>query len=380
MRLLPILLTMTLVSSSCNHGYRPGNGGKTDTTAVKLSAGRFKLENGDGFKKLTVRDPWQNAEGEELIYYLAPVETVLPESISDDHVIRVPVKRMVCMSVTHLAMLRALDATDVIVGTSGTSLIYDQGLREDVINGRISDVGYEGNLDKEMIVSLKPDLLMAYGVGPSSSEYLRKLTDMGVKVMFNADYLEEHSLARCEWIKVFGVLTGKEEMADSICREVTENYLQLAGMVKRAGGLQPDILLGSPWQDVWYISPSNSYIGSLISDAGGHYLFDDLTAPNSVPYSVEAVFNMATEADVWINPGIAATLNEIAASDRRMTKLPVYKSGNVWNNRNRMTDEGGNDYWESAVVRPDLLLGDFISILHPELLPGRLPFYYRKLE
>ena len=79
-----------------------------------------------------------------------------------------------------------------------------------VASGRIPDVGYESNLDKELIVSLKPDLLMAYGVGASSAEYLRKLAEMGVKVMYNADYLEEHPLARCEWIKVFGLLTGRE--------------------------------------------------------------------------------------------------------------------------------------------------------------------------
>jgi iron complex transport system substrate-binding protein len=63
-----------------------------------------------------------------------------------------------------------------------------------------------------------------------------------------------------------------------------------------------------------------------------------------------------------------------------MTKLPVYKSGNVWNNRKRMTPGGGNDYWESAVVRPDILLADFISIIHPELLPGQQPYYFMRLR
>ena len=121
-------------------------------------------------------------------------------------------------------------------------------------------------------------------------------------------------------------------------------------------------------------------MGRLISDAGGRYLFDDLTEPNSVPYAVEAVFRRATEADLWLNPGTAESLNDIAVSDHRMTKLPVFTSGGIWNNRNRMTTSGGNDYWEGAVVHPDLLLRDMVSILHPELLPDYKQLYFRRLE
>jgi len=131
---------------------------------------------------------------------------------------------------------------------------------------------------------------------------------------------------------------------------------------------------------VWYISPANSYTGRLISDAGGRYLFDDLTEPNSVPYAVEAVFRRATEADLWLNPGTAESLNDIAVSDRRMASLPIFASGSVWNNRNRMTPSGGNDYWEGAVVHPDLLLRDIVSIIHPELLPDYKQLYFKRLE
>jgi iron complex transport system substrate-binding protein len=45
-----------------------------------------------------------------------------------------------------------------------------------------------------------------------------------------------------------------------------------------------------------------------------------------------------------------------------------------------MTPSGGNDYWEGAVVHPDLLLRDIVSILHPELLPDYKQRYFRRLE
>ncbi|HWR74289.1 MAG TPA: ABC transporter substrate-binding protein [Bacteroidales bacterium] len=380
MRLCIILIIPVLFFCSCSNGNRKAEGRQNKTAASVYTASRFRIDDFNEFRRLTVFDPWQNSSGNELVYYLAPHNVPLPDSISETQVVRVPVKRMVCMSTTHIAMLSALDEGGIIVGVSGTGLVYDSLIRAVVASGRIPDVGYESNLDKELIVSLRPDLLMAYGVGVSSAEYLRKLSEMGVKVMYNADYLEEHPLARCEWIKVFGILTGREEKADSLFREVSAAYSSLADMVRSAVKDKPDVLLGAPWEDVWYISPANSYTGRLISDAGGRYLFDDLTEPNSVPYSVEAVFRRATEAAFWFNPGTAESLNDIAVSDQRMTRLPVFASGSVWNNRNRMTPSGGNDYWEGAVVHPDLLLRDIVSILHPELLPDYKQLYFKRLE
>ncbi len=380
MRIDAVLLAATLLLSSCRNGNRPAENLNDTTKSAGYSASHFRIDEFAGYRRLVITNPWQNTSGTELVYYIVNRDAGLPDTVPEASVIRVPVQRIVCMSTTHTAMLRALDAVETIVGISGTDLIYDSLIQEAINRGRISDVGYESNLDKELVVSLKPDLLIAYGVGASSAEYLRKLEEMGVKVMYNADYLEEHPLARCEWIRVFGLLTGKEALADSLFRKVSDAYLSHADMVRANVKEHPEVLLGAPWEGVWYIAPVNSYIGRLISDAGGKYLFDDLREPNSVPFSVEAVFRRATEADIWINPGTAGSLDEIAAADHRMTKLLVYRSGNIWNNRNRTTPSGGNDYWESAVVRPDLLLEDIISIIHPELLPDHKQLYYRRLK
>ena len=380
MRTGTFFFAVTLLFASCHSGNRPAVNLNNAGITAKYTASHFRIDDYKGYRRLVITNPWQNTSGTELVYYLVSQGTKLPDTIPESSVIRVPVKRIVCMSTTHTAMLRALDAADIIVGISGTGLVYDSLVLDAVHRGMIPDVGYESNIDKELVVSLRPDLLMAYGVGASSAEYLRKLEEMGVKVMYNADYLEEHPLARCEWIRVFGLLTGKEDMADSLFRAVSAAYISLADMVRAKVKDFPAVLLGSPWEDVWYISPGNSYIGRLISDAGGKYLFDDLREPNSVPFSVEAVFRRATEADIWINPGTAGNLGDIAAADHRMTKLPVYRSGSIWNNRNRITPAGGNDYWESAVVRPDLLLEDMVSIIHPDLIPDYKQLYYRRLE
>jgi iron complex transport system substrate-binding protein len=377
MNIRVIFMTVTVLLCSCRHG---GNTPSAPDASASVAVSRMALEEKDGYTRLTIRDPWQNSSGTELVWYLLDHGAVIPEGITEEQVIRVPVRRMICMSTTHIAMLRALGATDLLVGISGPDLVYDSLILEAFNRGKIVDIGYEGNLNNELIVTLRPDLLMAYGVAAPTQGNTGRLSSMGVKVLYNADYLEEHPLARYEWIRLFGLLTGREALADSLFREVSASYMELRDNVRAHVKDKPEVLLGAPWEDVWYVSPANSYTGRLIEDAGGHYLYSDLSEEHSVPFSVEAVFERATEADIWLNPGTAESLADISAADHRMTRLPVCKQGSVWNNRKRMTARGGNDYWESAVVRPDLLLKDFVSIIHPELLPEHRQYYYMRLQ
>jgi iron complex transport system substrate-binding protein len=376
-RIALLFIAAASIMISCrSNGSRPAEESPPD----EVQEGRLSIEKESGFVKVTVRNPWQNASGLEHVWYLVARDSVLPADLQENQVIRIPVRSLICMSTTHIAMMRALGAESLIAGISGSSLVYDSVIRESIGSGRIPDVGYEGNLNRELIISLDPDLLMAYGVSDPASGTTARLADMGIKVFYNADYLEEHPLARCEWLRLFGILTGRERVADSIISAVTGAYRELAMKVRASVTERPDILLGAPWEDVWYVSPSNSYIGQLISDAGGHYIYGDMAASNSLPLSVESVFRRAAEADIWINPGSASSLADILAADHRMASLPAFSGGSVWNNRRRITDRGGNDYWESAVVRPDLLLMDMVSIIHPELLPGYVQYYYIKLR
>lgn len=378
-RLVPLVITAAFLFFSCrNQGNGPEAGVNPDPGAFPQA--RLLIEKVTGAARITVRDPWQNSEGREMVWYLVPRESELPQGVTEEQVIRVPVRRMVCMSTTHVAMMRALNADSLIVGISGSSLVYDSAVLDRISSGAIKDVGYEGNLNRELVISLRPDLVMAYGVADPSAGSTARLTEAGVKVFYNADYLEEHPLNRCAWLRLFGLLAGKEEMADSIVSAVADSYHELAAMAEGAGGRKPGVLLGAPWEDVWYVSPGNTYVGRLIEDAGGSYIYSDLTGRHSVPVSVESVFRKASDASIWLNPGTADRLSDISASDHRLASLPLFREGRVWNNRGRIRPEGGNDYWESGVVRPDLLLKDFISIIRPELLPDHDQYYYIRLE
>lgn len=295
-------------------------------------------------------------------------------------IIMVPVKKMVCMSTTHVAMISVLGEENTIAGMSGTGFMYSGDLKKRAEAGLIKDVGYEANLNKELILKIMPEITMIYGVGSESSGYVGKIEELGIRVIYNADYLETDPLGKAEWIKLFGALYCKENIADSIFRAEVQTYNELKAFVAKNISFKPKVLLGLPFKDTWFVSPGNSFISRLIEDAGGEYLWKDTKSSVSMPFGLENVYVKAVSADYWLNIGTVRTKNEISAVDQRLSTLGCFRSGNLYNNNNRTTDAGGNDFWESGTVYPHLILKDIASILHPDLFPENKLYYYRKIN
>jgi len=343
-------------------------------------AKRFTLEKTDSCTVFEVLNPWQGADNVSQIYYLKDRYSEKSCSVDEEKIIYVPVRKIICMSTTHLAMIKALHEENTVCGVSGTGFIYDKEISEKIKNGFISDIGYEAGLNNELIIRISPDLIMMYGIGSESMGYLGKLMDLGVKVMFNADYLEEDPVGKAEWIKLFGALYCKEEAASEIFNNVIREYNKLRIFIDKNTVVRPDVLLGLPFRDTWYVSPGNSYISRLINDAGGNYLWSNSISSVSMPMSIENVYLEALKAEFWLNIGMVNSKDEITAIDARLGNIPCVKMGNLFNNNKRITSAGGNDYWESGTLNPQIILKDIALVLHPELFENKELFYYRRVE
>lgn len=373
-----LIVVLLFAASACGPGYHDSKGTNAEGTNSVVKAERLSIERHDSFSVVTIKNPWQGTSNMDLVYYLAKTGSILPKHVDTSSVIRVPVKNIICMSASYAAMISALGKEETISAVSGKDLLYSRTLNARIDSGFIRDVGYEASLNNELIVELAPDLVMMYGVGGESAGYAGKLKELGIKILFNADYLETDPLGKAEWIKLFGALFCEEKQADSIFIEETRSYNQVKDLTKKVNS-HPKVLLGLPFKDTWYISPGNSYISKLISDAGGKYLWSDSKSAISMPYGLESVYERAVHADYWMNTGTAASKQEISAIDRRFAALPCYIDDKVYNNNQRMTSKGGNDYWETGSVHPHLILEDMVKILHPELSGSNELFFFRKL-
>ncbi|MBW6500409.1 MAG: ABC transporter substrate-binding protein [Bacteroidales bacterium] len=343
-------------------------------------AERFRLNRHDGYTRLTILNPWQGASGVNQTWYLVRRGEEIPEGIDQQSIIYVPIRKIICMSSTHLAMAIALNEEASVIGVSGAGFLYETALVNRYEEGLIRDVGYDDNLNKEMIVNLTPDLVMAYGVGGESSGYLGKIRELGIKVLVNADYLETDPLGKAEWLKLFGALYCRETLADSIFDSIAGEYHLVRDFIRDNSTERPAVLLGLPFRDTWFISPGNSYISRMITDAGGNYLWSETNSAATIPMGIENVYLRALKADYWLNPGSANSVNDILAIDMRLKDLPCFRNGNIYNNNKRTNDRGANDYWESGTVKPHLLLKDMVTILHPELFSESDLLYYRKID
>ena len=379
-QVISVLAIFLILYESCggkkeNHSI-PGPIGKE---ALISRAERFTLEIKNGYTEVTITDAWQGANNVNQVYHLVKKGSVLPKGFDSSSVIFVPLKKIICMSNTYIGMISALGEENSIVGVSGTGFIYSPALIKNVEKGLIQDVGYDAYLNKELILKISPDIIMMYGIGSESVSYTSKIKELGVKVVFNADYLETDPLGKAEWIKFFGALYCKEELADSIYNAEVDAYTKLKIFIGRNAKGKPRVLLGFPYKDTWYISPGNSFISKMIADAGGNYLWQNSKSSVSMPLGIENVYLRGLTADYWLNIGSVTTRKEISSVDPRLNDLPCFKNDNLFNNNKRITANGANDYWESGGLYPHLILKDIASILHPELFSENELVFYRKI-
>ncbi len=377
------LIILFLVISGCRNkslypldNLIPASG--TKKVRIEYASG-FDIGYYNNYTLLTVRNPWQNASNVEFKYALAG-KSDAPGSLPTGYeIINIPVERVICLSTTHIGFIDFLGLKESVVGISGKDYITDDFIINRISTGEIKDVGYDENLNYELILELKPDIIFAYGVTGAIASYVNKLKELGINTVLVGEYLEETPLAKMEWVKFIAAFFEKEGKACTSFDSVSDNYNRLVSLVKDVP-VKPRVLLGLPWRGTWYISGTGSYIARLIKDAGGDYLWSNLNYKDSQPLNLEAVFEKAFLADFWLNAGDINNLSDIIKVDNRFRQLPPLKNGKVFNNNNKINRTGGNEYYIRGVVEPDVVLSDIIYILHPEILPGHNLKYYRQIK
>ena len=381
MRLSYLVISIFLLLHACGGRWEhpADQGSKSGPGQIFDYASGFRISDQETFTLLEVTDPWQQSKDVIFSYVLASEAGHIPDSLAMLPFIKIPVQRVIALSTTHVAMIDQLGLGESIVGISGARYIYNTGIREGVQSGRIKDVGYGQGLDFETIVRLNPDVLFLYGVEGNVMTTLEKLRDLGIPAVFCGEYLERHPLGKAEWIKFFSLFYNREDEAASFFMQVDSAYSALSALASEVSS-KPNVLTGLPWKDTWFMAGGKSFAAKLIEDAGGKYLWSANPSTQAVPLDLEAVYMRAVNADVWINAGAAGSLADIQLLDMRLADLEVVKKGYVFNNNARRSAGGGNDYWESGTVRPDLILADLIAVFHPDLLTDHSYVYYRRLK
>lgn len=336
-----VLIAITLFLTACNGISQMPEGGMTNyADHLYLDDSQAVLEN-----------PWK--EGSILNSYS------LEKTYS--HVIVMP------NSIARLMV--ELDLQECIAGVCESEYIMDSTICAMVADGRIADCGNSMYPNIEKIMALKPDAIL---VNPFEETGYGQLEKMGIPLIECADYMETSPLGRAEWMRFYGRLFGVAGKADILFNSIAEQYLSLKETVARTSH-RPKVMLDTKSGSAWYVAGGTSTISRMISDAGANYAFNDNDRSGSAPLSFETVFEKAQDSDIWLlkNSTASELTYELLESDfRSYSEFKAFKERKIW-----VCDVYKVPYFEMTSFHPELLLGEFISIFHPEMSYGR-QFYH----
>jgi len=380
-RLNPVFLAFLLLFMGSCHTQRLKDYNMPETLSpvrIRYAQG-FRIDTATGYVRMDVLKPWQGQQIRKFRYVITDNKDEAQKNPGFLRIRKDP-ERIICTSTTHIAFLDQLGKLDKIVAISGKTLINNPYILKKIRKGKISDIGYDKNMDYEQIVRLHPDLVFLYGVGPEINATVSRLSSLNIPAVIVGDYLEPSPLGRTEWIKFLAAFFGKEKEAvrwfDSLAVRYEKARIIPGGRKEK----HPLVMTGLPWNEVWYVSGNDGILAAFIRDAGGKYVWEDLKDTDAVPMDIEQVYRKAGSSEVWINCGTASSLQDLLHTDKRLELFAPVKTGRVYNNNARINDHGGNDYWESGVVHPDLILQDLLHIFHPTPADGCHLFYYRHLK
>lgn len=290
--------------------------------------------------------------------------------------IRKPFTRLAVMGTIPSYQMDMLNALDRIIAIDDVKYYCNSKITERVKKHEMAELRPNLQWNYELLLALEPDVLITYSNLNENLNISQLVKRHHIVHVLYLDYLEQHPLARAEWIKLLGVLLGKEILANRIFETIEKNYLQLKKQVENVQ-YRPKVLTEVMYGDVWYIAGNSSYIAQLIKDAGGKYAFDFHEYNDSKPYGLEYVLKYAQDADYWLHLHQFKTFEQLKNANSKYTLFKPYQNKQCFNNNKKQNNYGYSDYYESGICRPDVLLRDLIRVLHPErALSDELVYYY----
>ena len=301
-------------------------------------------------------------------------EALTAPELAQATVLQVPLQKVVALSSAQVGYMVRLGVQDRIVAVGEGRYIVDSAVYAGVASGTVAEVSNGNSLDLEKLIALQPDLTMTFATGGAHDDYER-INALGLPLMLTSEWQEESPLAKAEWIKLYGALFGMEALADSIFEQSKNAYMQsvdggVAGVSPARGGSEqqrasegdssptqpcPRVLVGMSYGGVWYAPGGNSFTARLIKDAGGCYLWAADTS-RELKFTLEEIMAIADSVDVWVNPGMFSTPDEILAAEPRVKFIKAFREKHVCQNDGVKGPGGGNDFYESAVAYPAEML------------------------
>lgn len=270
---------------------------------------------------------------------LVPQDKDIPEDVpAEMTVIKQPVENIYLAASSAMDLFDGINSLDSIRASSTKEKDWSlPRIKSAMENGQILYAGKYSAPDYELILSEKCSLAIQSTMIYHKPEVKEMLENQGIPVMVERSSYEAHPLGRMEWIKLYGLLVGKEKEAEDFFNEKI--------------GLLESIVTGEATEKTaafFYIGSngnvnvrkSGDYISKIIELAGGQYAFsaedlkiddNDLSTMN---IQFETFYAVAKDADFLIyNSTVDGGISDVGQLIEKNALLADFKAvqnGNVW--------------------------------------------------
>ena len=260
----------------------------------------------------------------------------VPEGLERDVVVvQQPLSDIYMAATSPMALFDALDALGNITFV-GTKQWYTENAIAAMQNGSFIYAGKYNAPDYELLINSGCQLALESTMILHNPEVKEKMLELGIKTVVERSSYEEHPLGRTEWIKLYGVLLGKEAEAKAVFDGEVAKIKALESL-ENTGKTVAFFYVNASGNVVTY--KSEGYLPAMIELAGGRYIPDDIGVGDTgnlstVNMNMEEFYYKAQNADVIIyNCSIAAQLHSLAEFfdlSPVLKNFSAVQSGNVW--------------------------------------------------
>jgi iron complex transport system substrate-binding protein len=278
--------------------------------------------------------------------------------------------RFACLSTTHLAYMQSLQLLDRVVAATSLDLVMDGEIRKRVKDGKLLEVGAVSGLNTEQLLSVHPEVFFTYPFGELQTEVIERA---GTKCIEVSEYLEQDPLARAEWVKFFGYVSGKGEASEHVFDQIRDAYLSAPADTSVQ---KTRVLFVSTDGQYWYAPPGNSFIGHLLRDAGLDYVFADSVAQGNIIMDREQLLVAGADCDAlgFIGAFPEGLNQEIFNQQFPQVTLPCVEAGSVF-----YCNTAATDYFGKAVIEPQVLRNDLMRLFNADKADDTSTRYFRML-
>ena len=259
--------------------------------------------------------------------------STLPEGTVE---LRQPLENIYLVSSSIMDYFIHLDALDSIAlsGTRADGWYLDEA-KAAMEAGEITYAGKYSAPDYECILAAHCSLAIENTMIYHTPEVKEQLERFGIPVLVERSSYESGPLARMEWIKFYGILLGKEELAQQVFDRQAE---RIAPLLDQQSTGKSCAFFSISANNLANVRKGGDYVARMIEMAGADYVFADLTdsgnSLSTMNLPLEDFYAGARDADFLIYnstiEGVVSTTDELVAKCSLLADFKAVQNGHVW--------------------------------------------------